>query len=509
MEGGTSHSVAAVTAGRHRSGPGRARPLAHSVRYVVLFGLAAAVSGITILWGINPNDEGLMLQAAARVADGELPYRDFYANYGPGQYFLLGALDLVFGPSLLAWRAVRVALDATVAALAYALARRDAPEWLALLAWLAVLGAMAYPTIPHPNPTALALALGALLLARRSAAGAGALAGLAVAFRFDLGLAAVVGAALSSGRRAGQVMAAAAAVSVVALAPFAAVAPGAFWDQTLGFALDEQSLQRLPLPPSYDGGFEQDNVLQRYFAYVLLGGMLLWLVVAVRGRAEPRRWAVLPLAAAGVAYLLARADEFHLVPLAAVLPVMLAAAAAGERSRGRQAWALACALVLAVIALHGLDRQRIELLNPPRLEPIDVDVADGVEAEPGEARALRSLVRYVRAVVPPGEPVFAANPRHDLVRVGNPLVYVLVDRPNPTRYDVMQPGVITTAPVQREIVGDLERTRFVIRWLSPAADKREPNGAGRSSGVRTLDRYLARRYEEVRRFGDYAVLRRR
>jgi hypothetical protein len=497
MEGGTSHSVAVVSAAR--------------APYVVLWGLAAAVSGITILWGVNPHDEGLMLQAAARVADGELPYRDFYANYGPGQYFLLGGLDIVFGPSLLAWRVVRVALDATVAVLAYALARRDAPEWLALLAGLAVAGAMAYPTIPHPNPTALALALGALLLARRSAAGAGALAGLAVAFRFDLGLAAVAGAALTAGRRAGTVVAAAAVVNVLLLAPFVALAPGRFWDQTIGFALDEQSLQRLPLPDGYDGGFGQDNVLQRYFAYVLLGGVLLWVVVAVRERLALRQWAVLPLAAAGVAYLLARADEFHLVPLAAVLPVMLATAAAAERSRGRQAWALGLIVVLAVIALHGLDRQRIELLNPPRLEPIDVDVADGVKADPGEARALSSLVPYVRERVPHGAPVFAANPRHDLVRVGNPLVYVLVDRPNPTRYDVMQPGVITTAPVQREIVRDLERSRtgLVVRWLSSAADQREPNGAGRSSGVRVLDRYLARRYVEDRRFGDYMVLRRR
>ena len=50
----------------------------------------------------------------------------------------------------------------------------------------------------------------------------------------------------------------------------------------------------------------------------------------------------------------------------------------------------------------------------------------------------------MRAGCPPGRPVFVANPRHDLVRVGNPLVYVLLDRPNPTRYDVMQPGVVTT-----------------------------------------------------------------
>ena len=94
------------------------------------------LSGITIRWGINPHDEGLVLQAGRRIADGQLPYRDFYANYGPGQYYVVGGLDALFGPSLLTWRIVRVALDATVAVLAYAIARRDAPAPLALGAWL-------------------------------------------------------------------------------------------------------------------------------------------------------------------------------------------------------------------------------------------------------------------------------------------------------------------------------------------------------------------------------------
>jgi hypothetical protein len=39
------------------------------------------------------------------------------------------------------------------------------------------------------------------------------------------------------------------------------------------------------------------------------------------------------------------------------------------------------------------------------------------------------------------------------------------------------------------------------------ASEPEPNGAGRSSGVRILDRYLARRYRPVARFGSYEVLR--
>ncbi len=477
---------------------------------VVLFLLGALLSALAIRWGINPHDEGLMLQAGERIADGQLPYRDFYANYGPGQYFLIGGLDWLFGPSLLVWRIVRVLLDAGVAVMAYALVRRDAPRPLALGAWLAVAAAMAFPSIPHPNPTALALAFGGLLLARERPAPAGALAGLAVVFRLDLGLAALAGVAvLAGGRRAiARALGAGAAVALVLMAPVVLAAPGDFWDQTIGFALDEQGLQRLPLPGAWEGGFEPNKILEHYYPYILLAGSALWLAVALARRLPLRLWAPAPLAAAGVLYLLARADLYHYIPLAAVLPVLLATAAAEERNNVLTA---ALVVVLGLIAIQGLDLKRIQVLDPPPLSTIDIDVADGVKAPPAEARALERLTGYVRERVPPGDPVFVANPRFDLVNVGNPLVYVIVGRPNPTRYDVMQPGVVTTAPVQREIVHDLERARpaLVIRWLSPLADHVDDNGAGRSSGVRILDRYIAAEYAPERRFGDYQVLVRR
>ena len=195
------------------------------------------------------------------------------------------------------------------------------------------------------------------------------------------------------------------------------------------------------------------------------------------------------------------------MPLAAVLPVLLATAAASER---RPAWTAALVIVLGLIAFQGLDLKRVQLFDAAAGD--DRRGRGGRRKAPtAEAHALTELSRYVRARVPPGQPVFVANPRFDLVRVGNPLVYVLVGRPNPTRYDVMQPGVVTTAPVQREIIGDLERSQpaLVIRWLSPVADQPEDNGAGRSSGVHLLDRYLAHAYLPQRRFGDYLVLRRR
>ncbi|CAA9487356.1 MAG: hypothetical protein AVDCRST_MAG13-1540, partial [uncultured Solirubrobacteraceae bacterium] len=141
------------------------------------------------------------------------------------------------------------------------------------------------------------------------------------------------------------------------------------------------------------------------------------------------------------------------------------------------------------------------------LAPVPGGVGDGVRTTAADAAALRRLVPAVRET---GRPVFVAPPRFDRVSVGHPLLQVILRRPNPTRHDVMQPGVVTTAQVQRELIGDLAATRpspLIVRWLAPAARRAEPNGSARSSGVALLDDWIAARYVPWLRTGDYLVLR--
>jgi hypothetical protein len=406
-----------------------------------------------------------MLAAAERIGDGQWPYRDFWWNYGPGQPLLLAP----FGGSLVAWRVVRLVLNVVVALLAYRLARRyGAGERAALLAWLAVALAMAWPAGPGPNPAALALGLGGLALAPRRPHAAGALAGLAAVFRPEIGVA----AALGLGR--GRSIAVAAAVAVAGWLPFLLVAPGELLDQTVGF-LGIQDLQRLPFPLDA-GTLDPNKLLEFYAPLVLVAGAVLAAFV------RPPL-ALVPLAVAGLAYLLGRADEFHLVPLAAVLPVMLVAA---RRLR------TAALVVVALIALHGADRV------------LTLDRGD-VAWEAGETGDVERVLDFV------GErSLFVAPPRFDRVTVGNPLLYVLAGRRNPTRYDVMQPGVVTAAGAQREMRADLERAKpqVLVRWLDPRTAP-EDNGSGRSSGVTLLDEHLRATYRRVARFGAYEVHERR
>jgi hypothetical protein len=477
-----------------------------------LFAAGLLVSGCTMLRDIQPNDEGLMSQAAARIADGQVPYRDFWWFYPPGQPYLLGGLHALFGPSLLPWRVVRVLADATVALLAWRLASRAASPRLALVAWAAAILAMAYPGGPHPFPIALALALGALLTFERRPVLAGVLTGACAAWRIEFAVFAAAGIVLAQ-RPPWRYLAATAGTAALLFAPVVIAAGlGRSWNLLVDYPLtDFRDYQALPFPLDYDGplntgsvgGFLSDSaepLLLFYLPFVLVVGVVAAAFALVRRR-DALTIATAVFTAGTVGYLLVRTDLFHTAPLAVMFAV-LAAWALASRSG---VVAVVVGVALAFVIVEGADRRWLGLREDT------VPVADGVRAPPAEAAELKAAVRAVQRAVPPGEPIYVAPKRADQVTAGYPLLYVVADRPNPTRYDIAAPGVVTSAPVQREIVRDLERTkpRVVVRWESPLSAAPEPNAAGRSSGVRLLDDYLARAYEPGPRYGTLRMLLRR
>jgi hypothetical protein len=291
---------------------------------------------------------------------------------------------------------------------------------------------------------------------------------------------------------------------------------------------DFSDYQSLPFPLDYDGvlntsslgGFLDDSAESLLLFYLPLALMLglAGALAALALRFTRERWWQVAAAVFGVGmahYLVTRPDVFHTAPLAVMVAVLGSwAVAAGGRGRLRARWLVPAAAGVAVVAVayatvEGLDRRWLEL-RADRAE-LRLPVADGVRVREDSRAPLEDAVHFVQRRTQPGQPIYVAPRRSDLVTAGAPLFYVLAERPNPTRYDIAAPGVVTTAPVQREIVRDLERTRtrVVVRWTNPASAAREPNKAGESSGVTLLDDYLAREYRRAARFGEYLVLVRR
>jgi len=119
------------------------------------------------------------------------------------------------------------------------------------------------------------------------------------------------------------------------------------------------------------------------------------------------------------------------------------------------------------------------------------------------------MVEYVRAHTAPGETVFFGNARHDLIFINDLLAYFLADRPSPTRYAELHPGLATTVPVQQAIVADLAEKD--VRWVVTRRgfESKEPNASGVSSGVTLLDDYIRTHYRPETTFGPYQVWQRR
>jgi len=505
---------------------------------LLLAGLA--ICSLTALRGIQPNDEGLMLQAAARIAGGEVPYRDFWWYYPPGQPYLLAGLWELSGPSLLDWRIVRVLANAVVAVLAWRLALRRSTPALALVAWAAALLAMAYPSGPHPFPLALAFALGALLLFERHPVWAGILIGACAAWRIEfaayLGLGILLALAISPEgemrRRALPLVVGASATSaaVLYLPVIAQAGIGPSWDLLVWYPLTEfGDYQSLPFPLAYDGplntsslgGFLSDsaeNLLAWWLplaAMLGFAGALVAILGAFRRSTDWPAVATIVFALGMAHYLLVRADIFHTAPLVVTGSILASWAIATWRMRDLApkarkllvgAGATVAAASLAYAVVEGLDRQWL-LLRAAAVK-VEAPPADGVLAEPRLARPLSEAVAEARRLAAPGEPIYVMGRRADITTAGAPLFYVLAERPNPTRYDIAAPGVVTSAPVQEEIVGDLRSARppVIVRWNSPQTAAPEPNRAGRSSGVRILDRYVDSTYREAARFGQWVVL---
>jgi hypothetical protein len=104
---------------------------------------------------INIYDEGLILEGANRVANGELPHRDFYANYGPAQFFVLAVLFKTFTPTVLVERIWDALVRTATAMLVVYIAFRFASRFRAYLAfvvcliWLVSWGKFSgYPVFP-------------------------------------------------------------------------------------------------------------------------------------------------------------------------------------------------------------------------------------------------------------------------------------------------------------------------------------------------------------------------
>lgn len=450
--------------------------------------------------GVDDLDEGYFAQQALRIVRGQVPYRDFASLYAPGQAYVHAWLfALLHGPSLVGMRAITLLGRAGIAYLLFALTRPlvRRPLWAALPALFTLVALDDAPLRWEPHPGWLSTLLGvtAVWCLARPMPGpgwrlaAGAAAGLTCVFKQNTGalvLAALLvhpliehamgipsTASASISRRLAPTLGGFAASVVVWLAPLLVALGGDV--SHLGVLVGQVPGAGLWSPP-------EPMIVTPLICAV--GGV--WLLRQPARQNDADRLPLAWLLVSGIALFVTqfpRMDDLHLVwsmPLLAVVGTI-----ALDRLQPRLALILlAYALSLAWPAIT----ERSAFLLEPRA------ALDGVSAPVETTAAIVDVTRAIDAGTAPGEPIF--------VYPSSPLLYVLADRPNPTRFDHLNPGALSPDDVD-SVIRDLEtaQPRLVVisdfwsnYWGPPAQNA-------------PIDAWIAEHYPTmVGDFGPYTLL---
>lgn len=522
----------------------------------LLFVGGAVTLFLPIKYPLNPYDEGLALVNGLRVGYGDIPFRDYWAIYPPGQSYVLAALFGLLQPTIMVERVYDTLARLGIAVVIFWLGFLMLPwrrwvvvPYLGAATLLAAATFYGYAVFPALLCAFIGLLLGFLHWRKGGGVwlfGAALATGLCLLFRIDIGLycgfALAIGvlaaelwvepAPRNLGQRLGRAaigwLIVAAGAALVALPFYGLLAARAgvdvLWDNLIVFpATIFHEVRHLPYPPLWADWSDWGRVgdwLRFYLPIVTLTATgLVVLLAGLRSSSRPGRLRcdhaqaiVVAVFCAGLfVQALSRYDEIHVLPasLCTILLLVWLAQQVDPRQWRRPGFVAGAVLVFTLpLWFYFLGPFGQLSDNVARFGPLgcysERPAASCVPINPDQ----ETILRLLDQLDPEGGPVYSGLLRHDQIFVNDVSLYFLARRPISTRYHELHPGVATTLSVQEEIVGELEAGAVewlvLVDWPNP----REPNASALSSDVVVLDEYIRSNFQRMRSAGWYQLWQR-
>ncbi|MBM2812799.1 MAG: hypothetical protein HW416_3558 [Chloroflexi bacterium] len=485
-------------------------------------------------------DEGVMLTGAFRILNGDVPSLDFYANYGPAQFYVLAGLFKVFGANVLVARIYDAAVSGAIVSFAHFYLRRTCPRWLAASCALC-LAALLLEFQFHASPIPICILLSMVGTAKLSDLLAGddgkwaylpvsVVLGLLLLFRYDiaplvtLALVLPIGLVhLSGDRNSGMgyrhsirrvvgtvlVLAIAPALALLLLATTGILLP-AVHDLRAYSGANYVAMRSLPFPNATQ---LVQSPVDSLAVYLPIAAALF--ATLTMGRAKREKWAFLAdrqmvsivvfTVVTGLFFTKGwvRTSGLHMLfaNVPAAMLVFLCLLQRLSRDGSRRTFVVVVSLSLSLFALTLSMNWRSSPLYRElgRLEVhSELPALSYFGVEPSRLFVAQYIVRNTR----PGDRIHAATGRHDKIFISDVLIYFLTQRMPATRWHHYEPGVQSTELVQLEIIRDLKANGISLLMRDLSWDEfREPNESSRGSGVHYLDQYLAETYRPILRSG--------
>jgi hypothetical protein len=500
-------------------------------RSLLSFALVFLISFIFLFLGMDRGfdyyDEGLILVGAMRVGAGQVPHRDFYANYGPGQFYTLAWLFHLFGSSVFVERIYDLMLRSAIVTAAYGITAVYCQRWIVACTtivcafWLFSAG---LPTIAYPiMPVILFALIGSVsllpifrgALRKWRALLAGGMTGLVALFRYDVGfamamvhLASILIAALLLKRAAitdrtsirSTLLLYSCGVAAIFLPPallYLSVAPihPFVHDIILYPAKYYVRARRLPFPNLHWQSLENLAV----YLPVLVALLCVYTLAVTwkPGRDRPSvtnavikiedfRGFLILFGLLGTVFYFKGIVRIS-VPqmLLSIVPTVVTLAVLYDFTSHKQRslhcvvqWTMALSIFAATwsalkeVRVLYLSHESVlqEVLSPPGPESIKMET-DWCGVRNRLHTALCFLVdpghalaiSYVTAHTDPSERIFVGLSRHDRIVSNDLLTYFVSDRLPATRWAHFDPDLQTRADIQTEMIQELDRQ--AVRYI--------------------------------------------
>jgi hypothetical protein len=533
---------------------------------VTLLILAFIASFVTLVvsanvW-ISVYDEGFVLFDAWRILNGDVPYRDFWTQHAPGQFYLLAALFKIFGPSVIIERLLDAVIKAAILTTCLAVIGSWASERFAVAGWfLCAIWLMYLPFHGFPLFPAILLCLlsahfiGSFLKSAHRACvfSAGLCSGATALFRHDVGLYICLTNALflcghlfvhgrSDLRRAAMSLLPllaifAAGVVIVTLPPIVFLltsVPVNDWWFSL-FVVPAQiypSTRTLPFPdivPALLALWQSRNAdalieLSVYSPLIIttVCAVILVLELGTQNTAETRDHRAIQLSfcalltlASALLYVkgIVRTSPIHLIQsiIFSIVLLQICASAVWTKTAGYRLAIVACfACILAPsipALLRTLDTSRNNMvagthLFNPTFCTSELDARNCFRV----SRDFANARQYIIANTSSQDTIFLGTGRHDKIFANDVAFYFLARRMSATKWHQFHPGIQTRRDIQTEMISEMESRQpsYVVldtKWDSVL----EPNSSAQSSGNTSLDQYIQSNYAHAASFGTYHI----
>ena len=500
---------------------------------------------IYLLSGFNYDfkiyDEGIAVVGANRIADGDIPYLDFWTIYPPGQYYLLAFIFKIFGFELINERICSILIFFLTAILLNSISFNLTKSSISIIAPILYVFFISYSTmygtamgtsilltltsfyyfhkwIQSPSPKFLFLS--------------SFFAGLTSIFRLDIGIYSILSnfiilfvyytqLKLTLKIIIKNLLTLILGFSIVTIPVYLTL----FFYSGFNNVVEQliifpskifPNYRSLPFPNPFDVFSGESSIT--FKLNMLWAGIVFYLPLIIYissiiivyknqndGKIKIEKLKIIHIVISGLFFYMQasiRSDIEHLLPTLFISSVLLVYIfyIFGKNKLFKISFALLTLFLLSapIYKKIELNKQNLVQLKIPRLNGILVNQIRAFE--------LNIIHNFFKENVRYNEKIFIGNLRHDLIYINDVMMYFILNRMAGTKYHELSPGQATKNETQLAIIRDLQKNKvkFII-LRKEELQIPEKNLSSISSGITILDDYLEINFNEVFSTPNYVI----